>query len=120
MVKHKLPGLLSDVPQHTKSDITVSTSFRKLVPTGEMERKCRGGRHVAINAHGDRLRESVKRHVPRYSRMESHYCPAKIRNQHSLKDLMVTPLHGMYNAETPDENASFLSSVIPCSGRKKN
>ena len=117
MVKNKLSGLSSDVPQHTKFDITVSTSLRKLVPIGEMERECRGGRHVAIKANDDRLRESVKGHVSRYSRMESHYCPAKIRNQHSLKDLTITPLHGMYHAETPDERHLF-SSGIPCSGRK--
>ena len=87
----------------------VRTVFAKKLPCGLMEGEKRGGRQSA--ARDAQLRESVRAHINRFPRTESHYCRAKCKCQYLSSELSIAAMYRMYTQDHEEEEGLDVASV---------
>ncbi|XP_012938881.1 uncharacterized protein LOC106011979 [Aplysia californica] len=79
------------------SDRTVRTAFKKLTPSGTIEKERRGGRQSAKIVERDtKIRNDIEEHLRRFPRMESHYCRASTAKEYLPPDLNLRKMYSRF------------------------
>lgn len=86
------------------------TVVNKMLSCGLLEGELRGGRQTT--ERDTLLRESVRKHIDKFPRMESHYCRASSRCEYLSSDLNAEKMHCMYQQENEDGPSLSLYKTV--------
>ncbi|KAJ8026503.1 hypothetical protein HOLleu_31346 [Holothuria leucospilota] len=90
----------------------VLTASKKVDDQGVMEKKRRSGRSTTREESDRRVRDEIKAHINRFSKMESLFCLSSYSHQYLYSELTLATMYDMYKEGHPTEASRFLYSQV--------
>ncbi|KAJ8873124.1 hypothetical protein PR048_026741 [Dryococelus australis] len=85
------------------SEQTMQTAFEKKKAQGVLKPEKRGGQQESLKLRDDTLRTSVKEHINKFSKVESHYCRQSSTCEYLHPELTLKKKYDLYCKEIPHD-----------------